>query len=89
MRQIDALGTASYGGAIIAVLSSLTINQIAGLVGLLTAIITALISNWHTVRKNAREEAQRAEEAREHALRMRELEGKCGQCESRGVGHGA
>lgn len=81
MRHADTPESISYIGAIVAVLSSMTLNQLAALVGILTALITGAISAWHTVRKEMREEAKRVEEAREHALRLRELEGKCGACE--------
>lgn len=82
MRHIETAEGVSYTAAVFSILSSLTLNQIAALVGIITAVLTALFSVWHSWRRDMREEARRREEAEEHRLRVREMNGQCGRMEA-------
>jgi MFS superfamily sulfate permease-like transporter len=55
----------SYTGALVTVVTSLTLTQFGVIVGIFTALLTFLLNAWYTRERNTRE---REQNAREHLL---------------------
>nr|WP_152548470.1 HP1 family phage holin [Cupriavidus sp. SK-4] len=70
MRQTNPVEASSYAGAVVSILSSLTLTDIGIIIGIFTALLTFGLNAWYTRRKDQRE-------AEEHAAKMRELQGAC------------
>lgn len=73
LRQLNPEENIAYGGSVVAFLAAMTLNELAALIGILTAILTGVFSVWHNWRRDMREEALRREQAEQHRLIVERL----------------
>ncbi|TCS35810.1 holin family protein (superfamily II) [Paucimonas lemoignei] len=68
LLKTNPVEAGSYTGAIISVVSSLTLTDIGIIIGIITALLTYAMNAFYAARKDKREQ-------REHEARMKALEG--------------
>lgn len=74
-ESADAIGitagkTTAIGSGMGAVVAGMTANEMAAVIGATVAVIGLFVQVYYTRRRNAREEAERAEQRDEHLARM-------------------
>ena len=69
----------SYTGALVTVVTSLTLTQFGVIVGIFTALLTFLLNAWYTRERNTREREQNARENLLADLERREREVRLAQ----------